>query len=216
MLCAQDMKINLGTREEPAAPVRWLFLGDSITHGAFHTLGGRDYTELFKERVRWELNRRKDMVLNMGMSGFTSGDLVAELPFILQNYRPDIVFIMIGTNDAGRGVTTADFQHNLEKTCGLLDPVGCRIIWQTPPCPNGTVYGERMPALLDGMRALAAERNEILVDHYAFWSGQKRLAYWLSDHIHPNREGHCALAAELFRQLGIFDPEADTCRLYIP
>ena len=33
------------------APVKWLFTGDSITHGALHTIGWRDYTELFSERV---------------------------------------------------------------------------------------------------------------------------------------------------------------------
>ncbi|HEU5326569.1 MAG TPA: hypothetical protein VFU78_00670, partial [Thermomicrobiales bacterium] len=38
-------------------PVRWVFAGDSITHGAAHTIGWRDYTELFGERVRWELRR---------------------------------------------------------------------------------------------------------------------------------------------------------------
>ena len=35
-----------------AEPVRWVFTGDSITHGAAHTIGWRDYTELFDERAR--------------------------------------------------------------------------------------------------------------------------------------------------------------------
>lgn len=33
-------------------PLKWLFTGDSITHGALHTFGWRDYAELFAERVR--------------------------------------------------------------------------------------------------------------------------------------------------------------------
>ena len=46
-----------------AEPVKWLFYGDSITHGAVHTFGARDYTEHFTERVRFELKsdpRRRD------------------------------------------------------------------------------------------------------------------------------------------------------------
>ena len=41
-------------------PVRWVFTGDSITHGAAHTIGWRDYTELFDERARWELRRTRE------------------------------------------------------------------------------------------------------------------------------------------------------------
>ena len=51
------------------APVKWLFYGDSITHGARHTYGFRDYTELFAERVRFELGRRLDVVLNTAVGG---------------------------------------------------------------------------------------------------------------------------------------------------
>ena len=36
-------------------PVRWIFTGDSITHGGLHLAGWRDYVQLFEERVRWEL-----------------------------------------------------------------------------------------------------------------------------------------------------------------
>ena len=34
-----------------SAPARWLFYGDSLTHGAKHTDGRRDFTELFRERA---------------------------------------------------------------------------------------------------------------------------------------------------------------------
>ena len=40
-----------------APPVKWLFAGDSIAQGAQVTMGWRDYTELFSERVRWEMSR---------------------------------------------------------------------------------------------------------------------------------------------------------------
>ena len=44
-------KIDLGDLISRKEPVRWLFAGDSITQGARHTRGHRDYTQLFKERV---------------------------------------------------------------------------------------------------------------------------------------------------------------------
>ena len=50
-------------------PVMWVITGDSITHGALHTLGWRSYPEHFAERVRWELRRVRDIVINTGISG---------------------------------------------------------------------------------------------------------------------------------------------------
>ena len=49
-------------------PVKWLFYGDSITHGALHTFGWRDYTELFAERLRFELGRTMDTVSGLRFS----------------------------------------------------------------------------------------------------------------------------------------------------
>ena len=50
-------------------PLKWLFYGDSITHGAFHTFGARDYTELFSERIRGEMTRAQDIVIKTALSG---------------------------------------------------------------------------------------------------------------------------------------------------
>src|SRR5690348_15954016 len=59
-------------------PVVWVFTGDSVTHGALHTSGWRSYPELFAERVRWELHRFRDIVINSGVSGDTTGELLKD------------------------------------------------------------------------------------------------------------------------------------------
>jgi hypothetical protein len=61
----EKIKALIGGRE----PVRWVFSGDSITHGALHTFGLRDYTELFSERVRFEMGRGLDVVMKTAISG---------------------------------------------------------------------------------------------------------------------------------------------------
>lgn len=55
-------------------PVKWLFTGDSITHGASHTFGWRDYVQVFEERARYELGRVSDVVIRTGISGWTTRD----------------------------------------------------------------------------------------------------------------------------------------------
>src|SRR5665647_1822505 len=45
-------------------PLKWLFTGDSITAGVEHTHGYRSYPEIFGERIRWEMGRPRDIVIN--------------------------------------------------------------------------------------------------------------------------------------------------------
>src|SRR5581483_4932046 len=78
-------------RKEPAI---WLFTGDSITHGALHTLGWRSYPEHFAERVRWEMRRMRDVVINTGISGDTTNGLLADFEWRVLQFKPTVVSIM--------------------------------------------------------------------------------------------------------------------------
>ena len=83
-------------------PTKWLFYGDSITHGAKHTLGHRDFSEHFRERLVWEMQRNADLVLNAACSGFTCAELLSEFDWRAKAFAPNVAFIMIGTNDSTR------------------------------------------------------------------------------------------------------------------
>ena len=43
-------------------PMTWVFAGDSITQGVFHTHGARSWVEHVHERLRWQLGRLHDDV----------------------------------------------------------------------------------------------------------------------------------------------------------
>ena len=117
-----------------AQPVRWAFAGDSITHGAAHTVGWRDYTELFSERVRWELGRSRDIVIKTGISGWTVRDLLADLEWNVLQFNPDCVSLMFGLNDclAGEG-GISDFKADyLEIIAQIRARSGAAILLHTP------------------------------------------------------------------------------------
>ncbi|MBL8294024.1 MAG: SGNH/GDSL hydrolase family protein, partial [Bryobacterales bacterium] len=69
-------------------PLTWVFTGDSITHGALHTMGWRSYPEHFAERVRWELRRVRDIVINTGISGDRMPRLVGDAEWRVHRFRP--------------------------------------------------------------------------------------------------------------------------------
>lgn len=203
-------------------PVKWLFYGDSITHGAVHTSGGRDYTEHFSERVRTELGRGQDIVIKTAISGNTTRDLLETFDWRVASLRPDVVFLMIGMNDCsvGRNLPLEEFQANLVKLVEQIESPGSRLVLQTT-CPilPGTAADREgnFPAYMQAIRDLAESRSLPLIDHEAYWRQHPgKHFYWMNNAFHPNAAGHIVFAHEVFRQLGIFDANANTCRLFVP
>lgn len=203
------------------SPITWVFTGDSITHGALHTRGWRSYPEHFAERVRWELRRMRDIVINTGISGETAGGLLADVDWRALRFKPRVVSIMIGTNDCSGGPDKRDaYLHNLEAIVQKVRSGGAIPLLNTP----NTIYSERcpdradLPAYVDIMRTVAEQHRVTLVDHWDFWMKSKptprELLTWLEDGtVHPNVYGHRAFARMIFKKLGIFDEQSPTCQL---
>lgn len=203
-------------------PVKWLFYGNSITHGVIFTYGMRDYTQLFAERIRWELNRHTDIILNTAVSGNTVKDLVSGFDWRVRQFNPDAVLIMIGINDCSdkRDVNLEEFNASLECLVKMLSELGAKTLLQTTsPVIAGEAL-ERAPyfdAYMDALRHIAAEYDLPLVDHAKYWyANEERRFMWMANAFHPNGYGHRAFANLLFQELDIFDPESPTCRLFLP
>jgi lysophospholipase L1-like esterase len=202
------------TRPEPAV---WVFTGDSITHGALHTLGWRSYPEHFAERVRWELRRMRDVVVNTGISGDITDRLLADLQWRVLQFRPAVVSVMEGMNDCSRGPANRDkFRANLVAIIEKVRGAGGIPLLNT----TNTILGGRgdLSAYNDVIRKVATDQKTVLVDHFAWWQKERptpeKLNAWIEDRtLHPNVYGHRAFAHRIFRELGIFDQNSPTCRL---
>lgn len=206
------------------APVRWVFAGDSITHGAAHTLGWRDYTELFSERVRWELRRTRDIVIKTGISGWTVADLEADLDWNVLQFRPDCVSLMFGMNDCTHGPGNlrgfrASYLRVIER---LRAETEAAILLHTPNWTlptGGEARVANLPAYREAILDIAATAGLPCLDHFAEWSAAEEggaMHHWLGHGCHPNEHGHRALAHALFRALDIWDESSWSCRLMVP
>lgn len=197
-------------------PVTWTFIGDSITQGVTHTHGWRNYVELFAERVRGELDRRGDAVINSGVSGSTTQDLLAEFDWRAGRFAPDVLFVMFGTNDMTddeEGVR--GFRFRLDQIIQRGRDVGATMVLQTPPPVRGE--GARTPDLMAQYAATVREVAEglgvVLVDHADTWSRAAKEAGdgiapdgWLDDAVHPGPRGHHAMVRTLLEVLDLADP----------
>lgn len=199
----------------------WVFTGDSITQGAKHTHGHRSYPEIFAERLRWELARVGDIVVNTGMSGHTTRQVLNDMEWRVEQFRPGVVSVMLGTNDCARNqVTLADFEANLVSIVAQVRAMNAVPILHTP---NPIIAGKAperasLPEYVAEIRKVAGREKTILVDHDAEWnaaiasrSEETVHREWLNDPLHPNQTGHQQLAATLFKALNIFDPAQPTC-----
>jgi acyl-CoA thioesterase I len=213
-------------------PVVWVLTGDSITAGALHTCGWRSYPELFSERVRWELYRLRDVVINTGVSADTVGGLLNDLDWRIFQFKPQVTSVMMGINDCVAGVSGREvFRQNLHELLDALQNQQTLPLLHTPNLifyPNDSSRQD-LPAYVQIIQDVAKERKILLVDHYFHWqekmnsavdflgkSDPGSLLHWLNEGaVHPNEYGHRELANLLFERLGIFDAASRTCRLFV-
>lgn len=215
---------KIRTMMDGESPLRWVFTGDSITHGALHTYGWRDYTELFSERLRYELGRRRDMVIKSGISGWTIYRIAEDLEWNVLQFSPHVVSVKVGTNDCVR--EDGDVGSFRDTYSGVIDEIRSRcasaLILHTPNdslVTDGKDRAKKLGPYVAVIRELAAEKNALLVDHYALWHDSEKAGsvhHWIGHGCHPNEYGHRILARQLFLELGLWDDKSETCRLFIP
>ncbi|MCU1235061.1 MAG: GDSL-like Lipase/Acylhydrolase [Candidatus Solibacter sp.] len=159
------------------------FLGDSITHnGKWHSYIEDYYLTRFPTRTL--------RVFNTGISGDTAAGALARLETDVLPDRPNVVAIMLGMNDVGRGQYTAgeaseatlaarrrsidNYRANMTKILARLKEAGVqRIILVTPSPFDQTARSEREnnPGVNDALaecgriaRELAASSGASVVD----------------------------------------------------
>lgn len=219
---------NLAAYFQDPTPRTWLFYGDSITHGVLHTFGARCFSEHFAERVRFELNRPDDVIINTACSGLNTTQLLAHFPLRVARFRPDVVVLMAGMNDCNTNhaerqfVSLDEFRENLIAMVTAVRAWGGEVLLQTvtPVIPSLVPErGNSLPQYNDAIHAVAQALAVPLLDHAAVWAKYIENIHWLmADAIHPNAQGHIVLAHTLFQHLGIYQPDlsSPTSRLFLP
>ncbi len=80
---------------DKSKPLIWMFSGQSADEKALG--GARNQAEHFAERVRWEMNRRRDVVIDTRAP--LPGTLEPNLAARVARFRPDIVVLKLNAGD---------------------------------------------------------------------------------------------------------------------
>lgn len=212
---------TIRTLLERKEPNIWLFAGDSITHGAKHTHGYRSYPEVFQERMRWEIGRVGDVIINTGISGNATSNILNDFEWRIHQFNPHVVSIMIGTNDCAReGMNPDHFKKNVGQLIDQVRGIGAIPVLHTPNVIilDKSPKRKTLPDYIPMLRTLAEEENIVLIDNYQHWEAAMQrdsektvFNNWLNDPLHPNQFGHQEIARLMFTKFGIYDPSASTC-----
>lgn len=182
-------------------------LGDSITEG--YTINGAYRLQLWKDLEEAELECGVDLVGSLdhhsvaglddpdheGHSGWTTGQILAQIDNYMAAATPDIVMMHLGTNDMAQG-TVADAPTNLR---GLIDHITGTLpedgkLYVAKIIPMGGVGNADSLAYNAIITAAVTEKqNEglpvYLVDAYSIWSNDLYSGDW----THPNQQGYDVL-----------------------
>lgn len=193
---------------------RILFQGDSITDGnrgrgadPNHILG-HGYAFIIAAKYGGALPELELEFLNRGISGNTVLDLEKRWEKDTLDLKPDVLSILIGVNDAGRGVPLdqyeAVYDQLLTQTKTALP--GVKLVLGEPfGLPVGAkktqweTWWPNLQKRQEIVAKLAAKHGAVLV-HFqrAFDDATKRAPaeHWIWDGVHPTYSGHQVMADE--------------------
>lgn len=180
--------------------VRYVALGDSLTAG----VGSDDVESTFVYQVAKKLSSQfgKVEVVNLGVSGATSKDLIeGQLPQVAKE-EPQYITLLIGVNDVHNKVSAEDFRRNLTRIVDhLLTKTAAQIVLlnlpylgapDVLPVPLSSALNARTKQFNTIISEFGSTERVQLIDLYSGLRQPfvKNPAYYASDRFHPSGEGY--------------------------
>ena len=171
-----------------------LCIGDSNTYG----YDPRSYIgSRYPEDVRWTGRLAGHEVINRGVNGMKVPRGHQRYTGLVNAERPDLVVIMLGTNDLLSGVSAEEITARMEAFLDEVMSAGRRVMLISPPLLQ---YGEWVmdgeaveeSESLGGMYRGLAERKGCMFADAGTWDIEMT-----GDGVHFSPEGHEAFAREL-------------------
>lgn len=213
----QTLQEKLDSSEQ----IKWLFTGDSITHGSGTSNGLHRFSEYFNYYLHTtEINgvqRTDDLVMNTGVANSTTRYLNETFDEAVTDKHADVVFIALGMNDSADSghkerVELSTYKANLESFITKIRATGAIPILETQNYPTDGKHAD-FEKYMQTVRDLAAEKNVILIDVHQFWKdahNRQNLDGWMqADNVHPTAQGYLEWAKFIIQQLEMWNADSE-------
>jgi hypothetical protein len=206
-----DVSSPLATLLASPRGLTWVIAGDSLEPVGSHDREWRSYSGRLAEQVRVQWGRHSDGVIIQTEPAGRIVELERKLTDRVLRYTPDIVYIAVGLEETRRGLGELDhFESALSRLVERLQAAAALVVLATPPCiptlESHTEVDQQVYAA--AVRAIAAEYETPLVDHFAAWelaaTHDGALTRWLdTDGETPGAAGHRQITETIVRELGL-------------
>lgn len=195
-----DLQRNYTLEGKGQGDFKYVALGDSLTYG----FGASNYKETFPFVFAQKLspNYKKIEILNLAVSGAISSELLAgQLPKALAQ-NPDLVTIMVGTNDVHDFIKPEDFKKTLEETVkSLKKNTQTKILLINIPYlgtstqvlpPYNIFFDRKINAFNKIIKTVAIEQQVNFFDLYSVSKipFEKDPSLYSIDNFHPSGKGY--------------------------
>jgi len=170
------------------AKIKAVALGDSITYGLPYGPVG--------SWVRYASNDKTE-IINKGVNGETTGQMLSRFAEDVVRSRPDFVIILGGTNDAFYNLSLEQYQNNIAAMVQMARQNKITPVLGIPIPVNEATYESRLKIFRRWLTDYARENKIQVIDFYSaladsgtgYLSNQYNL-----DNVHPNAAGYHKMA----------------------
>lgn len=173
-----------------------LVVGDSLS-AEYGLERGTGWVQKLSEKLAQE--NPGYQIQNSSISGDTTSGGLSRLPQALQTFKPSIVVIELGANDALRGLSLDMTRDNLSRMAQLATRAGAHVVvvgMQIPPN-----YGRRYTEQFKQVFIEVAEKNNATLVPFLLEGIAADPAYFQNDGIHPNEQAQPILARNVWAEL---------------
>ncbi|MGH8821081.1 MAG: arylesterase [Rhodoferax sp.] len=172
-------------------PKTILVLGDSLS-AEYGLPRGSGWVALLQKRLAAE--KIPATVQNASISGETTSGGRSRLAALLATYRPDVLVLELGANDALRGLPLAMTQDNLDQMTRAAQKAGAKVLllgMQVPP-NYGSDYADHFAAIF-GQVARADKAGLVPFFLKGVADAPNAAQLFQSDGLHPIAAAHPTL-----------------------
>ncbi|QGG79782.1 arylesterase [Litorivicinus lipolyticus] len=164
-----------------SAPI--LVFGDSLS-AAYGLEEEQGWAWLLKSRLQSNGDDRE--VINLSVSGETTGGGLARLPDALARYQPSIVVLELGANDGLRGLSPARMQANLSRMIESAQAIDAQVLvlgMRLPPS-----YGKRYVDRFEATYPRLAEQHQVALMPFMLAPLGVDESLFQDDRLHPTAD----------------------------
>lgn len=169
-----------------------VFLGDSLTEG-YGVAQEAAFPQLIQKKIKTD--KFDWTVVSAGSSGSTSASTLSRLKWVTKD-RPEIVFILMGSNDGLRGLKVEETEKNLGEALAWANEQKIKVILgQLHVPPNyGKVYEKKFTEIFPRL----AKKYKVQLAPFLLNKVAGIPSLNQADGIHPNEKGHMIVADTIY------------------